>query len=84
MCVTEIFPSVHRIESSVKLTLDQCAILTPSPEGWSHRPQTTTQEGDHMAVVMRPEACRERGLLSLLLAKMLKHICAQFNIALYI
>lgn len=61
MCITEIFPSIHRTESSVKLTLDQCAILTPSPEGWSHRPQTATQEGDHMAMVMRLEARRDKG-----------------------
>lgn len=46
-------PPVNRTDSSVHLTQDQWAIMVLSPEGWSHCPQTATQEGEHMAVVMR-------------------------------
>lgn len=70
-CALHTFPQVCRVDSSVQLTLDRCAVSALSPKGWSHHPQTATQEGDHMAVVMRVEACRDKeavwSLISLLL-----------------
>lgn len=75
------------MDSSVQLTLDRCAILALSPEGWSHCPQTVTQEGDHMALVKRLEAYGDKedvkSLISTLLAKRFKVICcyiAAFNL----
>lgn len=46
-------PPVNRTDSGAHLTQDQLAIMVLSPEGWSHCPQSATQEGEHMAVVMR-------------------------------
>lgn len=55
-CALQRCSPANRMDSSVHLTQDQCAILALAPKGQSHCPQTATQEGGRKAVVMRLEA----------------------------